>query len=143
QPMELDDHRTRAKHATTVTERFIRVVQHHLQIATEFDHPTRLEGREIDAAEQYPTLGRGLESGDEPARRRLSATALPDEPQDLAPLEAEVDSVHGLHIDDVSPKRSKKSGPEFEVLSQPFDPDDLAVLCARDAGCFEDRGGRP
>src|SRR2546428_842421 len=94
-------------------------------------------------ARAMATRCRGLESGDEPARSRLSATALPDEPQDLAPLEAEIDSVHGLHIDYVSPKRSKKSGPEFEVLSQPFDPDDLAVLCDRDARCFEDRGGRP
>ncbi len=141
-PVNEEGFRDRAQHAVTRVQGFIRVLEDHLQIPPEFEQLTRLEGREIDAAEQDPTLGRGLESGDEPTCCRLSATALPDEPQDLASLEAEVDSVHRFHVDDVTSKRSEKSGPEFEVLSQAFDPDDLAVLCDRDAGRLEARGGR-
>src|SRR5437899_12328256 len=87
-PVNEEGLRDRPQHAVTGIERFIRVLEDHLQIATEFEQLTRLEGREIDAEEQDPTLGRSHESGDEPALLRLSATALPDELEDLAPLHA-------------------------------------------------------
>ena len=125
----------------TRVERFVRVLEDHLQIAPESEQLTRLEGCEVDASEQDPTLGRSLESCDEAARRCLPATALPDQPEDLTSLQAEIDSVHRFHIYDVPPEGSEESGFQFEVLAQALDPDDLAVLSDRESG-RPDAGGR-
>src|SRR5437899_12573331 len=64
-PVNEEGLRDRAQHAVTGIERFIRVLEDHLQIASKFEQLTRLEGREIAAEGQDPTTGLGTVAGDE------------------------------------------------------------------------------
>src|SRR5437764_189232 len=90
--------RDRVHHGEPRVERFIWVLEDHLHAAAEILQARSLEGRDVLAVKEELALGGLFELHEESARRRLPAARLPDDPEDFAPLDREVDPVDRVHL---------------------------------------------
>src|SRR6059036_2756776 len=120
--------RDRIHHGETRVERFVRILEDHLHAATEVLQRPSLQRGDVVAVEQELAFRGLFEFHEEAARGRLPAARLSDDPEDLAPLDREVDSVD--RVDHLLPPAEgvQQTRLQREQLSEPADVPDGAVL---------------
>src|SRR5713101_1035282 len=134
-PVNQEGFRNGPQDAMARVEGLIRILENHLEFPAEAKQLPSAEGGQVDALEPDRSLRRGLESGDQATGRRLAASALPDEREDLTLPQVEIDAVDGLDVQGFPAQRTQEATLQLEVLPQARDVDDDAVLA-------RERGGR-
>ena len=94
QPQRLADDRT-ARHARV--QRRVRILEDHVQLASQRPHLPSREMRDVDAAQQDLAGGRLGEPHDAVGDGRFAAAGLADQPEQLPATELERDIVHSVH----------------------------------------------
>src|SRR6059036_3354593 len=90
--------RDRIHHGEARVERFVRILEDHLYAATEVLQRPSLQRGDVVAVEQELAFRGLFEFHEEATRGRLPAARLSDDPEDLAPLDREVDPVDGVDL---------------------------------------------
>jgi hypothetical protein len=94
--MDLQRFADRLTDSTTRVERGVRVLEHHLDLATHGFHARATGFQDVLPVEQDLTGGRLRQSGNRARRRRLARTGLSDERERLAGVQRETDTADGL-----------------------------------------------
>src|SRR2546428_8458442 len=120
--------RAGVNHVAPRVERLVRVLEDHLDAAAEVLEVRAPQSRDVFAVEQKLAFGGLFELHEQPAGRRLAAARLPDDPQDLAPLDRKVDSVDGVDLLLPPAEGVEQARLERKQLAEPADIPDGAVF---------------
>ncbi len=134
----------RLLHGHRRVEGGVRVLEHHLDVLAERAQPAPAQLGEVLVLERDRAGGGRGESEERAAQGRLPASALPDQPHDLAAPQLQVDAVDGLDGAGVAAEQPRERSPaEREVHGEVPDVDDGVGAGRRDRCRLRLRRQRP
>ena len=122
--MELERVAEDVAHAHARVERRIRVLEHHLDAATELVERGARHLQDLLPLEVHLAAGGVHQPGDEPGGGGLATAALPHQSEGLAFLDGEVDPVHRLEFRALAAEQREERS-QREILRQVVDSEDL------------------
>ena len=119
-----------------------RILEHDLQLGAQLAHPLGAGARVVLAAVRQAARRRLDQAQHRPAQRRLAATRLADDAERLALVQAERDTVDGVHDPDLTAQQTvtdREVGDEVVDLEQRGAHDSAARCQSSSSACLKHR----